>query len=160
MAENNVEVFDEENSVTMLDVLQEENQLEEDAYAVLGASDDKNCTYNKVDMRLCTQRFQPIKHIRFVRFQNNLNTMPCRKFVIFIVVLYSSLEEMRRSSKKYPSQAPGDFYLPDADFLNSCLSVSSRVTFVRLYTPARRAAPEQEPEFVWRVVSNATRDTS
>lgn len=39
---------DEENSVTMLDVLQEENALEEDAIAVLGASDDQNCTYNKV----------------------------------------------------------------------------------------------------------------
>lgn len=43
-----VDNVDEENSVTMLDVLQEENQLEEDANAVLGASDDKNCTYVKV----------------------------------------------------------------------------------------------------------------
>lgn len=42
-----VEAADEENSVTMLDVLQEENRLEEDAFAVLGASDDKNCTYSK-----------------------------------------------------------------------------------------------------------------
>ena len=49
MAETStVENLDEENSVTMLDVLQEENQLEEDANAVLGPSDDKNCTYNKV----------------------------------------------------------------------------------------------------------------
>ncbi|XP_043287185.1 putative E3 ubiquitin-protein ligase UBR7 [Venturia canescens] len=47
MAETTIENFDEENSVTMLDVLQEENQLEEDANAVLGPSDDKNCTYNK-----------------------------------------------------------------------------------------------------------------
>lgn len=39
--------MEEENSVTMLDVLREENRLEEDAYAVLGASDDKNCTYSK-----------------------------------------------------------------------------------------------------------------
>ena len=39
---------DEENSVTMLDVLQEENALEEDANAVLGASDDQHCTYSKV----------------------------------------------------------------------------------------------------------------
>lgn len=39
---------DEENSVTMLDVLQEENAREEDCNAVLGASDDQNCTYNKV----------------------------------------------------------------------------------------------------------------
>lgn len=48
MSENVEEVIEEENSVTMLDVLREENQLEEDAYAVLGASDDKNCTYSKV----------------------------------------------------------------------------------------------------------------
>ncbi|XP_046606030.1 putative E3 ubiquitin-protein ligase UBR7 isoform X1 [Neodiprion virginianus] len=47
MAEKSADILEEDNSVTMLDVLQEENQLEEDAYAVLGASDDKNCTYNK-----------------------------------------------------------------------------------------------------------------
>lgn len=47
MAEKLVTNTDEENSLTMLDVLQEESQLEEDAYAVLGASDDRNCTYNK-----------------------------------------------------------------------------------------------------------------
>ncbi|CAK9798399.1 Putative E3 ubiquitin-protein ligase UBR7 [Anthophora quadrimaculata] len=47
MSENIEEMVEEENSVTMLDVLREENQLEEDAYAVLGASDDKHCTYNK-----------------------------------------------------------------------------------------------------------------
>lgn len=39
---------DDENSVTMIDVLQEENQLEEDANAVLGPADDKNCTYSQV----------------------------------------------------------------------------------------------------------------
>ncbi|XP_034942909.1 putative E3 ubiquitin-protein ligase UBR7 [Chelonus insularis] len=49
MAESSttVENCEEENSVTMLDVLQDQNQLEEDANAVLGASDDKNCTYIK-----------------------------------------------------------------------------------------------------------------
>ncbi|CAD1473994.1 unnamed protein product [Heterotrigona itama] len=47
MSENYEEIVEEENSLTMLDVLREENQLEEDAYAVLGASDDKNCTYSK-----------------------------------------------------------------------------------------------------------------
>lgn len=46
----NVENCEEDNSVTMLDVLQEANQLEEDANAVLGASDDGNCTYNKVNI--------------------------------------------------------------------------------------------------------------
>lgn len=48
MSEKIEETVEEENSVTMLDVLREESQLEEDACAVLGASDDKNCTYNKV----------------------------------------------------------------------------------------------------------------
>lgn len=36
------------NVVTMVDVLEEENELEEDAYAVLGGADDKACTYSKV----------------------------------------------------------------------------------------------------------------
>lgn len=35
--------------VTMMDVLQEQQDFEEDANAVLGASDDKNCTYSKVN---------------------------------------------------------------------------------------------------------------
>lgn len=49
MSDNKLtESIEDDNSVTMLDVLQVENQLEEDAYAVLGASDDQNCTYNKV----------------------------------------------------------------------------------------------------------------
>lgn len=47
MSDKLAEGTDDDNSVTMLDVLQVENQLEEDAYAVLGASDDQNCTYNK-----------------------------------------------------------------------------------------------------------------
>lgn len=33
--------------MTMLDVLQDEQELEEDANAVLGAADDKNCTYDQ-----------------------------------------------------------------------------------------------------------------
>ncbi|XP_013179930.1 PREDICTED: putative E3 ubiquitin-protein ligase UBR7 [Papilio xuthus] len=39
--------YDGDKVVTMLDVLQEEQDFEEDANAVLGASDDKNCSYNK-----------------------------------------------------------------------------------------------------------------
>ena len=35
----------EDDGVTMVDVLQDEHELEEDAKAVLGAADDKNCTY-------------------------------------------------------------------------------------------------------------------
>ena len=34
--------------VSMLDVLQEDAVLEDEANAVLGASDDKQCTYNEV----------------------------------------------------------------------------------------------------------------
>lgn len=38
---------DDSNVITMLDVLEEEKMLEDDALAVLGASDDKNCTYSQ-----------------------------------------------------------------------------------------------------------------
>ena len=34
-----------EGAISMIDVLEEEKQLEDDANAVLGDSDDKNCTY-------------------------------------------------------------------------------------------------------------------
>uniref|UniRef100_A0A023GKE4 Putative e3 ubiquitin-protein ligase ubr7 n=1 Tax=Amblyomma triste TaxID=251400 RepID=A0A023GKE4_AMBTT len=37
----------DEDSVTLQDLLDEEQELEEDADAVLGGSDDKNCTYDK-----------------------------------------------------------------------------------------------------------------
>ncbi|XP_023334766.1 putative E3 ubiquitin-protein ligase UBR7 [Eurytemora carolleeae] len=36
-----------DDGVTMLDVLQDEQELEEDANAVLGAGDDKNCSYDQ-----------------------------------------------------------------------------------------------------------------
>lgn len=39
---------DESNAITMVDVLKEENELEEDANAVLGGSDPQNCTYPQV----------------------------------------------------------------------------------------------------------------
>ncbi|XP_063378144.1 putative E3 ubiquitin-protein ligase UBR7 [Cydia fagiglandana] len=39
--------YEGEKVVTMMDVLQEQEEFEEDANAVLGASDDKNCTYSK-----------------------------------------------------------------------------------------------------------------
>lgn len=35
----------DESSVTMLDVLNEQNELEAESDAVLGGSDEKNCTY-------------------------------------------------------------------------------------------------------------------
>lgn len=39
---------EEDGGITLVDVLEEEAQLEEDANAVLGGSDDKNCTYSSV----------------------------------------------------------------------------------------------------------------
>lgn len=43
-----------DETVTMVDVLENEKELEEDATAVLGASDDKNCTYLQVSViRIC-----------------------------------------------------------------------------------------------------------
>ena len=53
---NNERENEEGAAVSMVDVLQEEQQLEEDANAVLGDSDDKECTYNKVRrmLRICS----------------------------------------------------------------------------------------------------------
>lgn len=39
---------EDEETITMLDVIERENELEEEASAVLGNSDEKNCTYPKV----------------------------------------------------------------------------------------------------------------
>ena len=42
--------------VSMVDVLEEDNAREEEANAVLGASDDQNCTYSQVSIsqpRVC-----------------------------------------------------------------------------------------------------------
>ena len=39
---------DAEAGVTLAEVLEEEDQLEEDCDAVLGPSDDKNCSYHLV----------------------------------------------------------------------------------------------------------------
>lgn len=38
----------ESDSLSMVDVLAEEARLQEDASAVLGDSDENNCTYSKV----------------------------------------------------------------------------------------------------------------
>ena len=38
----------ENDEVSMVDVLDEDNELEAEANAVLGDSDDQNCTYDKV----------------------------------------------------------------------------------------------------------------
>lgn len=39
---------EDEETITMLDVIEREDKLEEEASAVLGNSDEKNCTYPKV----------------------------------------------------------------------------------------------------------------
>lgn len=49
---------DDGQVVTMVDVLQEENELEEDANAVLGGADDKMCTYSKVYDLSCGDRYE------------------------------------------------------------------------------------------------------
>jgi E3 ubiquitin-protein ligase UBR7 len=43
-------IEEETNVITMIDVLKEEQDLEDDAKAVLGASDDQNCTYSRVNI--------------------------------------------------------------------------------------------------------------
>ena len=40
--------MEEDEGVSMVDVLKEEEMMEEDARAVLGGSDEKNCTYDMV----------------------------------------------------------------------------------------------------------------
>lgn len=47
MAESSNSQNNEENELTMCDVLEEEKELEEDANAVLGGSDDTYCSYDK-----------------------------------------------------------------------------------------------------------------
>ena len=49
----NRESVEEESGVTMVDVLQDEQDLEDDANAVLGGADDKNCTYSQGKTKLC-----------------------------------------------------------------------------------------------------------
>lgn len=46
-SKTNEETKEDESIITMVDVLEEEKKLEEDAFAVLGASDDVNCTYDQ-----------------------------------------------------------------------------------------------------------------
>jgi E3 ubiquitin-protein ligase UBR7 len=43
-------IEEETNVITMMDVLKEEQDLEDDAKAVLGAADDQNCTYSRVNI--------------------------------------------------------------------------------------------------------------
>lgn len=47
MAESSNSQTNDETELTMCDVLQEEQELEEDANAVLGGSDDTNCSYDR-----------------------------------------------------------------------------------------------------------------
>ena len=44
-------VDDNNDGITMVDVLEEQAELEEDANAVLGDSDAKNCTYPQVSFQ-------------------------------------------------------------------------------------------------------------
>lgn len=60
--------YDGDKVVTMLDVLQEEQDFEEDANAVLGASDDKNCSYNKVRYLIDLTHTVFCKNVSYVWF--------------------------------------------------------------------------------------------
>ncbi|RWS31679.1 putative E3 ubiquitin-protein ligase UBR7-like protein [Leptotrombidium deliense] len=51
--ENLDENEERDNIITMVDVLEEEQELEDSAFAVLAGSDDKNCTYNLVCYHFC-----------------------------------------------------------------------------------------------------------
>ena len=42
-----------EDVLSMVDVLEEDNALQEEANAVLGACDDENCTYSQVRIVCC-----------------------------------------------------------------------------------------------------------
>lgn len=52
--DGNEEDDDEEEIITMQDVIDQEEELEDEAFAVLGASDDKNCSYTQVCIRCLT----------------------------------------------------------------------------------------------------------
>ncbi|XP_055956996.1 putative E3 ubiquitin-protein ligase UBR7 [Patella vulgata] len=45
--QSNLDSSQDTESISMVEILEEENRLKADAAAVLGASDDKNCTYSK-----------------------------------------------------------------------------------------------------------------
>ena len=45
---SNANTSEEDLGVSMIDILAEEERLKADAHAVLGDSDDKNCTYSRV----------------------------------------------------------------------------------------------------------------
>lgn len=50
---------EDEETITMLDVIEREDKLEEEASAVLGNSDEKNCTYPKVSSVISTKFSSP-----------------------------------------------------------------------------------------------------
>ena len=53
-----------EDTFSMVDVLEEDRELEEEANAVLGASDDQNCTYPQVSVMIFLLR-------KCCRFENS-----------------------------------------------------------------------------------------
>lgn len=48
-------VEDEDSVVSLKDIIEEETELQDTANAVLGDSDDTNCTYPKVKRRRVTE---------------------------------------------------------------------------------------------------------
>lgn len=68
---------EDSNVITMLDVLEEEKMLEDDALAVLGASDDKNCTYSQVTY---------FAKIRLRKYELKFFSFYCRPLSFFMLI--------------------------------------------------------------------------
>lgn len=65
-AENNADT--ESDSLSMVDVLAEQSRMQEDASAVLGDSDEQNCTYPKASLTSLSislfHKFQPLPNTK------------------------------------------------------------------------------------------------
>ena len=59
------DIYNEGETVSMLDVLEEDAALEDEANAVLGASDDTNCTYPLVRISVPKIHFRDNVHSHF-----------------------------------------------------------------------------------------------
>jgi hypothetical protein len=70
--------------VSMLDVLQEDESLEDEANAVLGASDDKQCTYDQVGLTVATRKLACLHFPRTVLSWCSTATL-CMNFILLLV---------------------------------------------------------------------------
>lgn len=61
-------LIDEDSVVSLKDIVDEEQELQDTANAVLGDSDDTNCTYSKVNLLLTTPIFVPYVDFTYGNF--------------------------------------------------------------------------------------------